>query len=179
MRFGGEYTHSAINHFQPQSTVNSNLTPRGSFIFSGGVTAAPGTAASLFNILGDALLGLPYNYGKTVQTLNPNAVRFSTFAFYAQDQWQLTPHLTATFGARYEFYPFAVRDHEGVFRYDPTLGPANNIVVGGVGGNPVNTGENVGWGRIVPWAGLPHQRSHRTARRWRHDRGPRKLPHTA
>lgn len=162
MRFGGEYTHSAINHFQPQSTVNSNLTPRGSFIFSGGVTSAPGTNATLFNILADALLGLPQNYGKTVQTLNPNALRFSTFAFYAQDQWQLTPKLTVTFGARYEYYPFATRDHEGVFRFDPSLGRTNNVIAGGISGNPTDTGEQIGWGRIVPRAGLAYRISDKT-----------------
>lgn len=165
MRFGGEYTHSAINHFQPQSTVNSNLVSRGAFIFGGGVTSTPGTNASLFNILADALLGLPYNYGKVVQTINPNAVRFSTFAFYAQDQWQIVPKLTLTYGARYEFYPFATRDHEGVFRFDPSLGRSNNVIVGGVGGNPTNTGEQIGWGRIVPRLGLAYSITPRTVLR--------------
>ena len=162
MRFGGEYTHSAINHFQPQATSNSNLTPRGSFIFSGGLTGLNGGSTNIYNLLADLLLGLPQNYGKTVQTLNPNAVRFSTFAFYAQDQWQLTPKITFTYGARYEFYPFATRDHEGVFRYDPSLGPTNNVVIGGRGPNPTNTGADVGWGMIVPRVGIAYRATDRT-----------------
>ncbi len=162
MRFGGEYTHSAMNHFQPQQTSNSNLTPRGSFIFTGGLTALSGASTNIYNLLADFLLGLPQNYGKTVQTLDPNALRWSTFAFYAQDQWQLTPKITLTYGARYEFYPFATRDHEGVFRYDPSLGRTNNIVIGGRGGNPTNTGEDVGWGMIVPRVGIAYRASDRT-----------------
>ena len=164
MKFGAEYTHSAINHFQPQFTGNSNLTARGSFIFGGGLTTLKGGTAptTIYNQLADMLLGLPQSYGKTVQTLNPNAVRWSTFGFYAQDQWQATQKLTVTAGVRYEFYPFATRDHEGVFRYDPTLGPTNNIVVGGVGGNPTDTGEDVGWGMIVPRVGLAYRLSNST-----------------
>jgi Carboxypeptidase regulatory-like domain/TonB dependent receptor len=161
-RFGGEYTHSAINHFQPQATSNSNLTARGSFIFTGGLTGVPGGATSIYNLLADFLLGLPQNYGKTVQTLNPNAVRWSTFAFYAQDQWQMTPKLTLTYGARYEYYPFANRDHEGVFRFDPSLGLTNNIIVGGKGGNPTSTGVDVGWGMIVPRLGIAYRATERT-----------------
>ncbi len=164
MKFGGEYTHSAINHFQPQATSNSNLTARGSFIFGGGLTTLNGGTAptTIYNQLADMLLGLPQSYGKTVQTLDPNAVRWSTFAFFGQDQWQPTQRLTVTAGVRYEFYPFATRDHEGVFRYDPALGPTNNIVVGGVGGNPTDTGEEVGWGRIVPRVGLAYRLSNTT-----------------
>lgn len=164
MKFGGEYTHSAINHFQPQATSNSNLTARGSFIFGGGLTTLNGGTAptTIYNQLADFLLGLPQSYGKTVQTLDPNAVRWSTFAFYGQDQWQPTQRLTVTAGIRYEFYPFATRDHEGVFRYDPSLGATNNIVVGGVGGNPTDTGESVGWGMIVPRVGLAYRVSDKT-----------------
>ncbi len=162
MRFGGEYTHSAINHFQPQQTSNSNLTARGSFIFTGGLTGLNGGSANIYNLLADFLLGVPQNYGKIVQTLDPNAVRWSTFAFYAQDQWQITHNVTLTYGARYEFYPFATRDHEGVFRYDPSLGRTNNIVIGGLGGNPTNTGEDVGWGMIVPRVGIAYRATDRT-----------------
>ena len=159
MKFGGEYTHSAINHFQPQFTGNSNLTARGSFIFGGGLTTLNGGAAptTIYNQLADMLLGLPQSEGKVIQTLDPNAVRWSTFAFYGQDQWQATPKLTITFGARYEFYPFATRDHEGVFRYDPSLGPTNNVIIGGLGGNPTDTGVSVGWGLIVPRVGIAYR----------------------
>jgi hypothetical protein len=153
--FGGEHTHSAINHFQPQG---SNVaTPRGGFQFTGGLTTIGGTTPTVFNQLADFLLGLPQTYGKATQSLNPNAVRWSTFAFYAQDQWQYSPKLTLTVGARYEYYPFATRDHEGVFRFDPSLGPANNVIIGGKGGNPQNTGVDIGWGMIIPRLGVAYR----------------------
>jgi hypothetical protein len=160
MAFGGEYTHSAINHFQPQG---SNVaTPRGGFQFTGGLTTVGGTTPTIFNQLADFLLGLPQTYGKATQSLDPNAVRWSTFAFYAQDQWQASPKLTVTAGARYEYYPFATRDHLGVFRFDPSLGKTNNVVIGGRGGNPNDTGVSVGWGMIVPRLGLAYRVSDQT-----------------
>jgi hypothetical protein len=160
MAFGGEHTHSAINHFQPQG---SNVaTPRGGFQFTGGLTTVNGVTPTIFNQLADFLLGLPQTYGKATQSLNPNAVRWSTFAFYAQDQWQATPKLTLTVGARYEYYPFATRDHLGVFRFDPSLGKTNNVVIGGRGGNPTDTGEQIGWGMIVPRLGVAYRVSDQT-----------------
>jgi hypothetical protein len=160
MAFGGEHTHSAINHFQPQG---SNVaTPRGGFQFTGGLTTTGGITPTIFNQLADFLLGLPQNYGKATQSLDPNAVRWSTFAFYAQDQWQATPKLTLTAGARYEYYPFATRDHLGVFRFDPSLGKTNNVVIGGRGGNPQNTGVDIGWGMIVPRLGVAYRVSDQT-----------------
>ncbi|WP_051979221.1 TonB-dependent receptor [Edaphobacter aggregans] len=161
--FGAEHTHSAINHFQPQG---SNVaTPRGGFQFTGGLTTIGGTTPTIFNQLADFLLGLPQTFGKAVQVLNPNAVRWSTFAGYAQDQWQFSPKLTLTLGARYEYYPFATRDHEGVFRFDPTLGRTNNVVIGGKGGNPTDTGEEIGWGMIVPRLGVAYRATQHTVLR--------------
>jgi len=161
--FGAEHTHSAINHFQPQG---SNVaTPRGGFQFTGGLTTIGGITPTIFNQLADFLLGLPQTYGKAVQVLNPNAVRWSTFAGYAQDRWQFSQKLTLTLGARYEYYPFATRDHLGVFRYDPSLGRTNNVVIGGRGGNPTNTGEEIGWGMIVPRIGLAYRATEHTVLR--------------
>jgi hypothetical protein len=158
--FGGEHTHSAINHFQPQG---SNVaTPRGGFQFTGGLTTVGGVTPTIYNQLADFLLGLPQTYGKAVQVLNPNAVRWSTFAFYAQDQWQASPKLTVTVGARYEYYPFATRDHLGVFRFDPSLGATNNVVIGGRGPNPTDTGEQIGWGMIVPRLGVAYRLTEHT-----------------
>ena len=150
-RFGGEYTHSAINHFAPQGTYGA----RGGFDFTGSVTSLKGGAASnMYNELADFMLGLPQNFGKATQIENPNALRLSSFAFYGQDKFQATQHLTLTYGIRYEYYPFATRDHSGVFRYDPVSG---NVLIGGRGGVPNDTGESVGWGMLVPRLGLDYR----------------------
>jgi len=84
MRFGGEYTHSAINHLQ-----TNNAGPRGQFNFSGGVTSnnsgASADGPNYYRSVADLLLGMPQAIGKTVQLFQPNGPRFSSFGFYAQD----------------------------------------------------------------------------------------------
>jgi len=149
-RFGGEYTHAALNQFQPQGSYG----PRGGFIFTGGVTTLKGGTTNMYNALADFMLGNPQNFGKATQINNPNALRFSGFAFYAQDTYQATPRLTLTYGLRYEYYPFVTRDHSGAFRYDPASG---NVLIGGRGGVPNDTGEHVGWGMIVPRFGVNYR----------------------
>jgi hypothetical protein len=150
-RFGGEYTHAALNQFQPQGAYG----PRGGFASTGGITSLNGGASTnMYNALADFMLGDPQNLGKATQIENPNALRFSGFAFYAQDQFQASQRLTLTYGLRYEYYPFLTRDHYGAFRYDPVSG---NVLIGGQGGVPNDTGENVGWGMIVPRFGANYR----------------------
>lgn len=152
MRFGGEYTHSAINHLQ-----TNNAGPRGQFTFSGAVTGQagdPNGGANYYRNVADLLLGLPQAVGKTVQLFQPNGPRFSAFAFFAQDTWKASPNLTINYGVRYEFYPFANRDHTGVFRFDPAT---KNVLIGGRGNVPTNTGEDVGHGQIVPRLGINYR----------------------
>ena len=152
MRFGGEYTHSAINQLQ-----TNNAGPRGQFTFSGAVTGLNGSTsggANYFRSVADFLLGLPQAVGKTVQLFQPNGPRFSAFGFFAQDTWKASQNLTINYGVRYEFYPFANRDHTGVFRFDPAT---SNVLIGGRGTTPTNTGENVGHGQIVPRLGINYR----------------------
>ncbi|HCC58812.1 MAG TPA: hypothetical protein DEQ47_16450 [Solibacterales bacterium] len=64
MRFGAEYLHFGINHFQPQTSFG----PRGGFSFTGGVTALKGgSAPNLNNAWADFLLGLPQREGISTQ----------------------------------------------------------------------------------------------------------------
>jgi hypothetical protein len=166
MKFGAEYYHFALNHFQPTSGSGIN-NPRGGFTFQGGMTSNSTNGITAYNSLADFLLGLPNNgtglaVAKATQLFDPNALRWSAFSGYAQDQWSITSKLTLNFGARYEFYPTPVRDHEGVFRFDPTLPLSGNVEAGGVNGNPINAGINVGWGLIVPRVGIAYRVNDRT-----------------
>jgi hypothetical protein len=158
MRFGGEYVHSAINHLQ-----TNNGGPRGQFIFSGGVTGNnSGVAAdgpNYYRAVADLLLGLPQAIGKTVQLFQPNGPRFSAFSFYAQDTWKLNQNITINYGARYEYYPFANRDHTGVFRFDAET---SNVLIGGRGTTPTDTGEDVGHGLLVPRFGINYRFNEKT-----------------
>ncbi|MDX2034271.1 MAG: TonB-dependent receptor [Blastocatellia bacterium] len=159
LRFGGEYTYYTINHFQPQAAFG----PRGGFNFSGGLTSLRGGAApTLYNGWADFLLGLPQSMGKDLQNINPAAVRMPGWGIYARDQWQVTRNLTVNFGTRYEYYPFATRDHRGAERYDPI---SDKVLIGGLGGVPENTGVDVGKGQLAPRLGIAWRATEKTVLR--------------
>jgi hypothetical protein len=158
LRFGGEYTYYTINHFQPEAANG----PRGSFNFSGGLTAlnASGAAApNLYNGWADFLLGLPQGLGKDLQNINPSSVRMPSFGFYARDQWQVSRKLTLNYGTRYEYYPFANRGNRGGDRYDPIL---DKVLLGGLGNVPNNTGLDVGKGQLAPRLGVAYRFTEKT-----------------
>jgi len=161
LRFGLEYYHSGINHFQPQGGTFG--TPRGTFGFDGSVTALFGApkyaAANAYNSFAQFLLGLPQRDGKVVQNINPNALRFTTWAWYARDRWQVSPKLTFTYGLRWEYYPFARSDHTGAKYFDPTTG---NVFIGGVGSVPEDDGVDVGHGLFAPRIGIAYRLGSRT-----------------
>jgi hypothetical protein len=158
-RYGMEFQHFAINHFQPQNTYG----PRGGFNFSGGLTALPGgAAANGYNCWADFLLGLPNLVQKDTQYLNPATVRENIWAFYAQDQWQATDKFTVTYGVRYEVYPLATRDHTGLDIFNPADG---NIYIEGASGVPSSVKVNTGHGMFVPRVGLAYRIDHKTVAR--------------
>jgi hypothetical protein len=159
LRFGMEVTDNGLNHFQPQG--GAFQTPRGSFRFTGNVTALAtlGAAANKANSLADFLLGLPAEVGKAVQNANPNSLRWKTWSAYVRDRWQITPNLTVNFGVRWEYYPFATADHGGVKLFDPTTG---NVLIGGYGSTPLDDGVKVGIGQFLPRVGIAYKWGQKT-----------------
>jgi hypothetical protein len=85
-----------------------------------------------------------------------------SYGFYARDQWQVNRKLTLNYGMRYEYYPFATRDHRGGERYDATL---NRVLIGGLGSTPRDTGVDVGWGQIAPRLGIAYRATEKTVLR--------------
>jgi hypothetical protein len=156
LRFGFEYTHFLINHFQPQTSFG----PRGGFTFTGGLTALNGgPSPNLNNAWADFLLGLPQSMGISTEYINPATVRESSYAFYARDQWQVNRKLTFTYGIRYEYYPFATRDNYGGDVYNPNTGL---VTLGSVDGTPHSGGVNVGAGQIGPRVGFAYRLDEKT-----------------
>lgn len=153
VRGGIEWNHTQLNHFQPQG--GSFQTARGSFLFNGTVTSLNGSTPTYFNSFADFLLGLPAETGKAYLLANPIALRWSQWAWYVRDQWQVTPKLTVNLGVRWEFYPFAYSDHgKGVRWFNPNDG---NVYIGGYGSVPQNDGVDVGHGQLLPRVGVSYR----------------------
>ena len=167
LRFGGEYIHTAINHFQPQMG-----NPRGQFNFTGGATTQGGSNPNNFNSFADFLLGDATSATKGIQTTNPIGIRWSSFGFYAQDTWAATKNLTVTFGARYEYYTLPVHDHAGIYQYDPSIRSTvtdvtgthtvGTVLIGGKGNTPQFAGIDNGKGMIVPRLGINYRVNDKT-----------------
>jgi len=158
LRFGLDFMDQQINHFQPQG--GTFQTTRGAFDFNGNGTALQnGAGANRFNSWATFLLGLPSRAGKVEQLRDPNSLRIPIWAWYAQDQWQMTPKLTATLGVRWEYYPFPTRDWGGVSRFDPSTGL---VYIGGSGNTALDTGVDNGRGLLVPRFGLAYRLDNKT-----------------
>ena len=166
-KYGFTYFHFDLNHFQPTSGGGVSFL-RVVFMFQDGMTCgitATATTATCgvtsYNTIADFLLGLPNNGGsaavsKSQQTFEPNSLRWSAVAAYAQDQWTVTPKFTLNYGVRYELYPPAYRDNTGVTVLVPGLPLSSNVEVDGVNGVPENSGINVGYGFFAPHLGIDY-----------------------
>jgi hypothetical protein len=156
VRFGGEYQHFAINHFQPQTSFG----PRGGFTFSGGVTSLNGGAATnLYNSWADFLLGEPQTMGISTEYINPATVREANYAFYVRDQWQVSRKLTLNYGLRVEGYPLATRDNYGADIYNPQTGL---VCLGGVSNQPNDCGVTVSGIQAAPRLGIAYRINDKT-----------------
>ena len=161
MRFGFEYDKGALNQFQPQGGTFG--TARGTFGFDGTLASLNGgpaiNAGSPSNSWAQFLLGFPSETGKVTQYNDPNALRFSTWALYARDQWQVSKKLTVDYGLRWEYYPIYSHDNYGAVRFDPA---SDNILVGGEGGVPWNTGADASKKGFAPRLGLAYRLNEKT-----------------
>jgi hypothetical protein len=151
IRGGIEWNHTGLNHFQPQG----NGGPRGKFGFNGQSTALQGTTPNWFNGWAQFMLGLSDSASKTIPLFNPTALRWTQWAWFIRDQWQVTPKLTATIGVRWERYPFGYSDNgHGLNYFNPSTG---NVMIGGFGSVPQNDGIDVGSGQFLPRVGLAYR----------------------
>src|ERR1035441_8686915 len=93
--------------------------------------------------------------GKARALFNPNALRWSVWAWYLQDRFQVTPKLTLSLGVRWEYYPFGYSDNgKGLRVLDLNTG---NVNIGGYGGVPRNDGIDTGHGEFLPRLGAAYR----------------------
>jgi len=89
---------------------------------NGSVASASGTSGNNFTSFAEFLLGDPQSISKGVQSTNPIALRWSSYALYAQDTWQLGTKLTINYGMRYEYFSIPTHDHStGPYEYLPQV----------------------------------------------------------
>ena len=161
IRAGFEYEKFALNHFQPQGGTFG--TARGTFGFDGSLASLKGGTAintgSPSNSWAQFLLGFPSETGKVTQFTNPIALRFANWSVYARDQWQVGKNLTIDYGLRWEYYPIYSHDHFGAVRFDPST---DNILVGGEGGVPWNTGATANKKDFAPRLGAAYRLGEKT-----------------
>ena len=164
IRFGFEYLHHLMNHWQPELGEG----PRGAFSFSSGLTALnpealegsvgfqDGTPSfeETWNGMAAFLLGATSNTGKSSQYIKMNSME-NVYALYIRDRWRATQKLTLSLGLRWELYPNRTRSAGmGIESYDPTT---NEVLVGGRGDIPRDAGVDYSKKLFAPRLGFAYQ----------------------
>jgi len=164
IRFGGD-----VNFQHPRHIEDRNNT----FTFNGAATTLNGgPGANAYNTVSDFLLGDFYEGTNWLQVLQPYlTMRTWEFAFYARDQWHVSPKLTVNYGIRWEYYPVPTRD--AVMNQPSTVAPsglgttgnglyflnmqAGTVSVCGAGGIPADCGISVSKKLFAPSIGIAYR----------------------
>jgi hypothetical protein len=102
---------------------------RGSFTFTGAMTANPQNRATTGVALADLLLGLPLTAGGSSTSLAGNFNGFS-YGFFAQDDWKAHRRLTLNLGLRYELNTRYTDVQNRLTRFDPEFAGGRLLIAG-------------------------------------------------
>jgi hypothetical protein len=149
IRFGVDVARYRINEWHPELGGG----PRGTFTFNGAVTLPASGSPNQFNNYAAFLLGLPQQISKTIQP-DWSSPRQWMEGYYFRDRWQVNRRLTLTLGVRWEYYPIMTYAHYGMVRFDPGSG---NVLVGGLGSVPNDTGVSTSKTQFAPRVGLAYR----------------------
>jgi hypothetical protein len=151
LRFGFDGVLLRLSHWQPELGAG----PRGYINFAGGATTLNGgAAANQLNGYAAFLLGLPYQYQKSIQYILMTGREWQ-FGGFVRDRWQLSRKLTLNLGLRYEYYPLMRRAAgKGLERLDAET---NTVYLGGRGDVPVDNGMSVSKKLFAPRIGIAYR----------------------
>ena len=152
IKWGGNLIRIRDDLLQEQT-----FSPRGLWSFSPsqtGLNSATAPKAGFANNFAGFVLGDPNVVGRDLAIVFPAYREWQVFG-YVNDKWQVKPKLTLNLGLRWEFYPPGTPHFPGGFsNYDPTT---NNLVVAGIGGNPLDIGMQRNYHDFAPRIGLAYQ----------------------
>lgn len=148
------------NEMQYQSASAGTLLNSGEFEFSQGTTQRLGGApGNDFNSFGALLLGLPQQSGKIYQFPDEYYTRNRSFGIYISDRWQITPKLTASYGLRWDYFPFPTRRGTGLEFYNPQ---SATMSICGIGSVPTDCGITKDRQHFNPRLGLAYRLTNST-----------------
>jgi hypothetical protein len=169
IRFGGQISIQDLNELQAQFMGGGGTAyaPSGGFSFAVGETSAPGATSSQYNSFASFLLGAVDSLGRNYLAPDVNTcstcllgsgytLRSQQYGAYVQDQWQVTPKLTVTYGLRWEYYPMPTRANRGIELYD--FG-TNEVEICGYDLIPKNCGISMSKRLFEPRAGIAYRLS--------------------
>jgi len=132
-----------------RSQVNYRRTnqARGQYTYTGAFTADSAGTAGTGDPFADFLLGLPQDTTRSVGDAQAY-LRQSSYAVYAQHQWQVAPRLTLNLGARYEYTSPFTEERGNLFNLDYSTLPAPPQLV------RVRQATQPDWNNLAPRIGL-------------------------
>jgi hypothetical protein len=152
IKWGGNLIRLRDDLLQEQT-----FSPRGLWHFGSSQTGLNATGApkvGFANNFASFFLGDPSQVGRDLALVFPAYREWQVFA-YVNDKWQVKPKLTVNLGLRWEYYPPGTPHFPGGFsNYDPTT---NNLVVAGVGNNPLDIGMQKNYKDFAPRVGVAYQ----------------------